>query len=169
MGAGFNVDIKTGDFMKKLILERFAYSPESTEGQLFLIDEHYATVHICWTLERPWLNNMAGTSCIPEGDYWMAPHTRPGGAKSYIVWGNTVSQAPDISPSGCARWGILWHPANQPHELKGCIAPGLDRKPGRLLKSKLGFKALERAVKESFEQTDRMILTIRQRKSEAVI
>ena len=162
--------------MKRLLLERFAYSPESTEGELFLIDElgklnDVWRKHICWTLELPWENNLPSISCIPEGSYWMAPHTRPDGRASFIVWGDTVSQALELASSGerCTRYGILWHPANRPFELKGCIAPGLDRKPGRLIKSVLGFKALQKATKDSFATHDRMILTIRQRLTEAVL
>lgn len=156
--------------MKRLLLERFAYSPESTEGVLLLIDDNYAPVHICWTLELPWMDNTPSISCIPEGDYWFAPHTRPDGRHSFIVWGNTVARhAFDSSLIQlCKRWGILFHPANLPHELKGCIAPGLDRKPGRLLKSVLAMKALTRACKPTFKTHDRMVLTIQHRASEAV-
>ena len=165
--------------MKRLLLERFAYSPESTEGELFLLENEYSSnsnptgtaykQNICWTLELPWLNNTPSISCIPEGSYWIAPHTRPDGRFSFIVWGDTVSQAPDPGEQSCPRWGILFHAANRPAELQGCIAPGLERKPGKLLKSALAMLALKKATKDSFETHDRMVLTIRQRQTEAVI
>lgn len=156
--------------MKRLLLERFAYSPESTEGELFLIDDDNPgpdKVHICWTLELPWKDNTPSVSCIPEASYWLAPHTRPDGRASFIVLGNSVSHAP--GHISCTRYGILFHAANRTHELRGCIAPGLDRKPGVLLKSVLGMKALARATKEPFSKTDLMVLTIRHRLTEAVI
>ena len=172
--------------MKRLLLERFAYSPESTEGELFILDDEGGLtnragtvtpkVHVCWTLELAWKQNIPSISCIPEASYWMAPHTRPGERKSYIIWGDTVTQAQllgraDITHKGPlpTRYGILFHAANRPEELQGCIAPGLDRKPGKLLKSALGMIALRNATKDSFATHDRMVLTIRQRITEAVI
>ena len=154
--------------MQKLLLERFAYSPESTEGELFIINDLLIEpkVHLCWTIELPWRQNIPSISCIPEGSYWLQPHTRPGGKKSIILFGDTVSPA---QADSCPRYGILFHPANQPHELKGCIAPGLDRKPGRVNKSVMGMAALMRACKPTFKDHGRMVLTIRHKLTEAVI
>ncbi len=163
--------------MKRLLLERFAYSPESTEGELFLLgDENVvkgqvSRTHICWTLELPWLDNLPCKSCIPEATYWCAPHTRPDGRFSFIIWGDSVAQHPgQLSAHGLmTRWGILFHAANRPEELLGCIAPGLDRKPGKLLKSALGMLALKKATKDSFATHDRMVISIRHKLTEAVL
>ena len=49
--------------MKKVLLERFAYSPMGTFGVLTVDDFE------CYTVERPWLDNKPRESCIPEGVY----------------------------------------------------------------------------------------------------
>lgn len=49
--------------MKTLILKRH-YGKESTTGYITL--ENGTSIE---SLERPWLNNQVGISCIPEGEY----------------------------------------------------------------------------------------------------
>ena len=49
--------------MKTLTLHR-DYSPKDTAGCIELEDGSFIS-----TLERPWLNNQVGISCIPEGEY----------------------------------------------------------------------------------------------------
>ncbi len=67
-----------------------------------------------WTVERPWLNNRRYLSCIPEGDYPLRTF-------SGTRWAATIEVA-DVPH----RSAILFHPANRPVELAGCIAPGMD-------------------------------------------
>ena len=150
--------------MKSLLLERFAYSPESTEGELFLVDSGNPAMpeHLCWTLELPWFMNAPGASCIPEFSYWLAPHVRPDGRESFIVWGGTVSQARETSHD-LPRYGILFHAANRTSQLQGCVAPGLERRPGRVVDSQRAMYAIKAALRETFQETDRVVLTIRQR------
>lgn len=65
----------------------------------------------CFTLERPWLTNMAEVSCIPAGTYKLAFTYSPKFARS--LW--EVLDVP-------GRAGIRIHPANRFGELEGCIA-----------------------------------------------
>lgn len=64
------------------------------------------------TLERPWKQNKAFVSCIPEGEYIVSrDHT--GKYRYYAV--NDVKD----------RSAIEIHPANTVNQLQGCIAPCL--------------------------------------------
>lgn len=64
------------------------------------------------TLERPWKQNKAFVSCIPEGEYIVSrDHT--GKHRYYAV--NDVKD----------RSAIEIHPANTVNQLQGCIAPCL--------------------------------------------
>lgn len=103
--------------MPTLILERFAYAPDGTFGRLNL-----PSGEKLFTVERPWLGNRTGESCIPDGVYTLALR------RSGVV---------ERSSSGRYRHGwevtdvpgrtyIMLHPANWPDQLEGCIAPGLD-------------------------------------------
>jgi hypothetical protein len=66
-----------------------------------------------WTIERPWLNNKVGESCIPEGRYIVKPFS---GMKYKDVYEVTNVEG---------RTAILIHTANKADQLQGCIAPGL--------------------------------------------
>ena len=47
----------------KVLLERFAYTPMGIFGRIMSPEFQ------CYTVERPWLDNRARESCIPEGVY----------------------------------------------------------------------------------------------------
>lgn len=66
---------------------------------------------ICRTMERPWLKNATNISCIPAGNYIIKPHDSPKFGLTYKVC-NVIG-----------RTHILFHKANKPSELQGCIAP----------------------------------------------
>jgi hypothetical protein len=66
------------------------------------------------TLERPWLNNKASKSCIPEGTY-LVNRDHSGRWQYY-----SVSNVPN-------RTFIEIHPANKVSQLEGCLALGLQR------------------------------------------
>ena len=94
--------------MKTLGLTRFAYLEDCTFGHLIL-----PTGAHLYTIERPWLDNEAFVSCIPEGTY-------------PLEWDATgriqdVPRLMDTQP----RTQINIHVANYARELHGCIAPGL--------------------------------------------
>ena len=71
------------------------------------------------TLELPWSNNEPNVSCIPAGVYVLLWH-----ARGYlIVGGSCVASEGDLGPYA-KRFGCLFHIANYPWEIQGCIAPG---------------------------------------------
>lgn len=90
-----------------ITLERYAYTPFGAFGRLIMPEFQ------CFTVERPWLNNMPRESCIPEGEYEMVlgMYNR-GGYAAYELIG-----VPDRSL-------IKIHIGNTMDDLLGCIAPG---------------------------------------------
>ncbi len=66
--------------MKTLTLHR-NYFPHGTFS--FLCDENGNA--ILKTVERPWKNNAAGISCVPEGTYDLVPHNSPKFFFSYFA------------------------------------------------------------------------------------
>jgi len=77
-----------------------------TVGSIYLNDDI-----ICCTMERPWLHNKVNVSCIPAGVYKIKPVNSPKFGRTYKVC--------DVY----GRTHILFHKANKPSELQGCIAP----------------------------------------------
>ena len=92
--------------MIKLILNR-TYMEYRTVG-ILCSQEH----PICVTLERPWLGNESGMSCIPEGDYLCKKYD----STRFI---NTF-QVMDVPK----RSKILFHKGNYVHDSTGCILLG---------------------------------------------
>lgn len=91
--------------VKKLKLLTFSNNL-CTVGNLY-----YDNELICCTMERPWLKNKVNVSCIPAGKYKIAPVSSPKFGMTY--------QVKDV----VGRTHILFHKANKPSELQGCIAP----------------------------------------------
>jgi hypothetical protein len=103
--------------MKNVLIERFSYAPDGTFGRLTL-----PSGRVLFTCEQPWNGNAVGESCIPEGEYQMKMRRSPvvqrsSGGKYDEGW--EVIGVP-------GRTFIMIHPANWPHELRGCIAPGMN-------------------------------------------
>lgn len=112
--------------LPRIIIARFAYEPDCVLGVLSITGTDFE----CFTIERPWLQNAPGRSCIPEGDYRAQVGTHYGAGEG----------RPSIELSGVpGRSEIEIHVANRPSELRGCIAPGM----------RLGVLRGERAVLES--------------------
>jgi hypothetical protein len=114
------------------------YNPDGTFGQMTLEDGS-----VFATVERPWLNNQVGISCIPEGVYLLTlrdsevvNRTTHGRYKR----GWNVTGVPN-------RSFIMIHIANFPRNVEGCIGVGL----------KQGFLAGEYAVLQSRDAFDRLM------------
>lgn len=90
-------------------LERFAYAPSGTFGMMSL-----PSGMTLFTAEQPWNDNRPRRSCIPEGEYWCKPRRYNRGDYDAI-------EILDVE----GRKHILFHKANWPHQLMGCIAPGV--------------------------------------------
>ncbi|ELJ8641941.1 hypothetical protein RUK84_002910 [Vibrio cholerae] len=104
--------------MKTLTLHR-NYFPHGTFS--YLCDENGNA--FLKTVERPWKNNEAGISCVPEGTYDLLPHESPKFGKCYALSAPTLGVTV-YGPS--QRSHILIHKANYAEQLEGCIAPGTD-------------------------------------------
>lgn len=88
-------------------LVRFAYTPFGTFGRLSVPEFQ------CFTVERPWLNNVPRESCIPEGDYEMVlGRFNRGGYPAYELIGVP------------GRSLIKIHRGNTMDDVLGCIALG---------------------------------------------
>ncbi|SIO94809.1 DUF5675 family protein [Vibrio spartinae] len=103
--------------MKTLILYRRYFE----HGTYSVLCDEYGS-ELTKTIERPWLNNQQGISCIPEGIYTIEPTISPKFGHCYAL------TAPELGvtvngPS--LRTHILFHAANLPEQLEGCIAPGM--------------------------------------------
>lgn len=89
------------------ILTRYDHGAKQTLGRL---DTGTMVLH---TLELPWKDNQRRVSCIPEGVYFVEPHTSPKFGKSF--WVKDVPR----------RSSVLIHPGNYFTDILGCILPGL--------------------------------------------
>lgn len=103
--------------MKHFILKR-RYFEEGTFSTLHRADGS----KVCCVVEREWKNNEPFNSCVPEGDYLLAPNDSPKYGKGYAMVAPTLG----VTANGPSlRTACLWHIANAPSELLGCAAPGL--------------------------------------------
>lgn len=98
-------------------LARDAYWPTGTYGVLTAGDLTLVTV------EQPWRGNKRFVSCIPDGEYTVAPWSSPKFGKCLIISGGTVVKT-EAEARSEERYLCLFHTANRPGELQGCIAPG---------------------------------------------
>ena len=111
-----------------LTLKRIALLNHSTFGVLFNEDK----IPFALTVERPWLNNKVGESCIPLGDMYVC--NRVVSPKFGLTYEVIVE----------GRSKILFHKGNISDDSHGCIILGeqfefINGKPG-VLASKKGFK-----------------------------
>ena len=118
--------------LPELTLTRMSGSHGGTWGILSYPPANL-TLH---TMERAWVDNKRGISCIPCGRYNVIATMSPRfGRRMYLVLGT--------SP----REGIRIHPANLPSQLQGCIALGttIARYPTtkKLLNSRVAVGRLE--------------------------
>lgn len=84
-------------------------------------------VHLCYTVEKPWLSNEKFKSCVPPGVYDIIP------IKKHHKFGNCwylSNKNLGVSlNSDTIRTEIFIHIANYPHNVVGCIGPGLTLHP----------------------------------------
>jgi hypothetical protein len=121
-----------------MLLIRQPSTPDGTLGELRDDDNN----HLCFTIERPWLDNKPDVSCIPPGRYEFSRYISP---KHGSVW--KANNVPN-------RTFIEIHPANLADELEGCIGVGsaigsIDGKPA-VLASQETFKMLQSKLPDDF-------------------
>jgi hypothetical protein len=98
----------------RLRLERYAYTPAGTLGRLFAGDS------TLYTIERPWLSNRAFESCIPQGYYRCERYSS---ARFPDTW--QIVGVPERSL-------ILFHAANFPRNVEGCVGLGMSQMGDRV-------------------------------------
>ena len=115
----------------KLHLIRDIDTCKETIGRLYCMDEF-----MCYTIERPWLDNQRRISCIPKGTY-------PLFTKEYGRFYDRYNLPIPILGSTDPRSEILIHPANYAKDLAGCIGVGDKKTANSVLNSrKTWFKYL---------------------------
>ena len=125
---------------QSLTLTRFWYDDACTVGRFSLP----SGIHL-FTIERPWLNNERGISCIPEGVYRCWP-------RRFFRGGYDAYEVIDVT----GRSHILFHVANWAHDVRGCIGVGSGFDPGKRMvtASRIGFgKFMEEMEEEEFGLT----------------
>lgn len=106
--------------MRKLELRR-AYLDNCCIGKLSIGGEL-----MFYTVERPWKSNEKSVSCVPAGRYELEPYSSD---KHPDCWA-LKNEALGVTPYGPSqRTHCLIHVANFPHEVEGCIAPGMELHP----------------------------------------
>ena len=136
--------------METVTLERFAYTPWGVFGRIV-----YGNFR-AFTIERPWLNNKARESCIPDGEYELQWYNSPKFGPTWAVVGGTVSLFPTATSK---RSAILIHKANTMDDLMGCIGLGVS----------LGFVKNKWAVLNSKKATTEFLALTRGKKLKLLI
>jgi hypothetical protein len=99
-----------------------------------------------YTVERPWLDNAPSVSCIPQGTYICKNRKFHRGGYDAIE----ITNVP-------GRSHILFHKANLPMELAGCVAPtstlGVYKKQWAGLNSSHAFRMLMKYAQDVNEDS----------------
>lgn len=111
-----------------LHLTRIEDDGACTIGKLALPDGQ-----VFFTVERPWIGNLVGRSCVPAGDYDLVPHASQRFGRTWALVNRrikVVHQPADIPADADGLWrsAILIHVGNWSKDLRGCIAPGMGYK-----------------------------------------
>jgi len=96
----------------KAVITRDKLQEAQTLGTLVLKDDEGKKLFSCKTLELPWLDNKRNESCIPLGDYKVAPRQSARYNKHYHIQ--------DVP----GRSFVLIHIGNFNTQTKGCILVG---------------------------------------------
>jgi len=119
--------------VKEMWLWRFPSIVDGTFG--VLLDDN---LPFCVTLEREWLNNGRGVSCIPDGNYTCRRVDSP-------KFGNTFEVTNVIN-----RSEILFHKGNVDEDSHGCIILGEQYEP---VMGKNGVISSGKAFEEFLQRT----------------
>lgn len=117
--------------MTELLLQRGAATPVSTPGELSLNGDFF-----CWTLERP---SSGLFPRISAGRFALQLYPSPPNAHGF-----PVPLLVDVP----GRSFIEIHPANWAWQLRGCIAPGVEREVDAVWDSRAAFDRLMAKIVE---------------------
>lgn len=101
---------------------------ESNQGMFGIL--HVPERGALYTVEQPWNATeefpygVPSKSCVPPGVYELVKSYSPSrrGDMYYLVGDGVTLRQTD---SRTKRWGCMFHIANWPHEVEGCVGPGL--------------------------------------------
>lgn len=124
--------------MKKVIIQRFLVGPQYSLGHAYIQHPSGIVEFIGASLERGWVDNQKGVSCVPEGIYPLKLEYSPKFKKD--LW--ELYGVPNRSE-------CKFHVANYWYELNGCIALG--RKHKNLDNDKIPDVTSSRNVMNEFE------------------
>lgn len=78
-----------------------------------------------WIMEREWAFNLPGTG-VPKDEYRLERHN---GTKYKDTWALIGDGVSHIQTDGVPRYACVFHAADYPSNLKGCLAPALGISP----------------------------------------
>lgn len=113
-----------------VLMERFSYSPEDTEGVLILPSHELFTMENPWTPDSAFMGGKPFVSCIPDGEYELIPWRRPRGDEVYLLNNpdlGVYKTEDEMRAAGGGRFLCLLHTANFSSDVLGCVAPGMRR------------------------------------------
>jgi hypothetical protein len=140
-----------------LRLDRNAFTPWGTFGVL-----EFPTYEKFYTVERPWLDNEAYVSCIPDGVYELTKRHSP---VVHRTSGGEFPEGWEITDVP-GRTFIMIHPANWMGDLAGCIGVGMDyritqNRSGEYAPSVMNSRKAFQRVMELMDQHNSWTLDIR--------
>ena len=112
-----------------LTLTRSIYGPAATLGLLTVAGVTYHTI------EQPWRDDAAFSSCVPDGTYMLMPYESPKHGDTWCLHNPAYGIYGTAPPVG-ARGYCELHAGNWASQLEGCIAPGLSA--GTMIDPSLG-------------------------------
>ncbi len=118
----------------RIILHRICEDRFGTHGRLTTEEGNT----ICFTIERPWLDNKHDVSCIPVGEYACIPHDSPQHPDCWEITG-----VPD-------RSAILIHTGNSMADTEGCVIVGGTATASGVLFSKTAMNKLHSMLPSHF-------------------
>lgn len=129
------------------------YFPKGTNGSIYENGSY-----VCHSIEIPWKNNEAQTSCVPEGKYELLERY-----STKFGWHIYLRGVPH-------RDLILMHPANNAlKELRGCIAPVSQiTGEGEGVYSGPANGRLKTLVFEALERKEKVFLTIKSKSNDII-
>ena len=110
----------------RLRLHRTSQNEERTLGVIRIGDA------LLYTVEKPWVENVPGESCVPTGFYVLEPHNGKRFRDTWALVGQTVSHLPE---PGIRRFACVFHAGNTAADVSGCIAPGMSAEPDGVVDS----------------------------------
>jgi len=101
-----------------LTLNRYGSIPsKGTFGEITVNDQKF------YTIEREWLDNQAGVSCVPKGHYTLVPHSSRSYPETWALVNEDLGVYHYEDPEAI-RTAILFHIANWQKNVRGCIGLG---------------------------------------------